>query len=232
MVSLLGTAKAPALEEVLDQDALGTEPSYENVHCYVRKGVDLIFETLGMFLDNPISLWTASLKFISTALIEKFPLICKIARIILLIIMLNMMAFVYLRVADVFVRVWKLFKWIFGWPSFALILRTLNCIYNFCVSILQKAEEERKQKEKKDNEANAVWKSSSRFFKEFGDRLTEAEKRCMFDDQAEESKEGTQKKEKPVMAACPHCGQKGHEGEMCQLRYKAVRRWRKPYQGT
>ena len=34
------------------------------------------------------------------------------------------------------------------------------------------------------------------------------------------------------MTACPHCGQKGHEGQVCQMRYEAVHRWRKPYQGA
>ena len=43
----------------------------------------------------------------------------------------------------------------------------------------------------------------------------------------EESKEG-----EPVVTSYPHCGQKGHEGEACQLRYEAVHRWKKPYQGT
>ena len=57
------------------------------------------------------------------------------------------------------------------------------------MSIPQKAEEERKKKEKKNKEANAVWQSSSRFFKEFGDRLAEAEKLGIFDDQAEVSGE-------------------------------------------
>ena len=70
-----GTAKAPALEEVLEQGTLELEPACETVHCYVRKGVDLAFEALGMFLNNPISLWAAGMKFISTALIEKFALI-------------------------------------------------------------------------------------------------------------------------------------------------------------
>ena len=197
-----GTARAPALEEVLEQETLEGELACETIHCYVQKGVDLIFETLGMFPDKPTCLWTAGMKLNSTALIEKFLLIWKVAGVILLIIMLNMMAFMYLRVADVFVCIWKLFKWICGWPFFALILGTLRCIYNFCISIPQKAEEERKKKEKKDKEADAIWRSNSRFFKEFGDRLAEAEKKGIFDDQAKESKEGEEQKETPVVAAC------------------------------
>ena len=90
------------------------------------------------------------------------------------------------------------------------------------MSIPQKGEEECKKKERKEKEANAVWRSSSRFFKEFGDRLAEAEKRGIFDDQAEGSGEGEQRKETPVVAVCPHCGQKGHEGEVCQMRYETV----------
>ena len=171
------------------------------------------------------------MEIISTILIEKFPLIWKVAGIILLVIMFNMMAFVYLRVANVFVRVWNLLKWICGWLLFALILGTLKCIYNFCVSILQKAEEEHKKKEKKDKEANAVWRSSSWFFKELGDKLAEAEKRGIFEYQAKESREEEQNKGEPAVTACPHCGQKGHEGEVCQLRYEAVHLWRRPYQG-
>ena len=57
-----GTAKVPALKEVLEQETLEPELACETVHCYARKGVDLIFETLEMFLDNPISLWTAGMK--------------------------------------------------------------------------------------------------------------------------------------------------------------------------
>ena len=223
-----GTAKVPAFEE--EELALELEPPCETVHCYVRKGVDLTFETLGMFLDNPISLWTAGMKFLSTALIDKFPLIWKVAGIFMIVIVLNMMAFVYLRVADVFIRIWKFFKWICGWPLFALILSTMKCLYNFCVSIPKKAEEERKKKEKREREANAVWKSSSRLFKEIGDRLAEAEKRGVFEEQDKGSKEEVPKENEPVVTNCPHCGQKGHEGEVCQMRYEA--RWRRPYHGT
>ena len=105
-------------------------------------------------------------------------------------------------------------------------------MYNFCISIPKKAEEECKKKEKKEKEANAVWKSSSRLFKDIGDRLAEAEKRGIFDDQGEGSKEEAQKEQEPVVTACPHCHQKGHEGEVCQMRYEAVHRWRKPYQAA
>ena len=92
------------------------------------------------------------------------------------------------------------------------------------MSIPQKAEEERKKKVKKEKEANAVWKWSSRLFKEIGDRLAEAKKRGVFDNQAEETKEEGTKKKEPVVAACPHRGQKDHEGEVCQLRNESVRR--------
>ena len=63
-----GTAQAPVLE--VKEEVLEPEPACDTVHCYVRKGVDLSFETLGLFLDNFISLWIAGMKFISAALIE------------------------------------------------------------------------------------------------------------------------------------------------------------------
>ena len=56
----------------------------------------------------------------------------------------------------------------------------IKCMYNFCVSIPKKEEEERKKKEKRDREANTVWKSGNRLFKEIGDRLAEAEKKGCF----------------------------------------------------
>ena len=62
-----------------------------------------------------------------------------------------------------------------------------------------------------------MWRSTIRFFKEFGDTLAEAEKKGIFDDQADESKEEGQQEKAPVVTACPHCRQKGHEGEVCQL---------------
>lgn len=81
-------------------------------------------------------------------------------------------------------------------------------------------------------EANAVWKSSGRLFKEIGDRLARAEERGVFDSQEEEVEEEGSKREESVMATCPHCAQKGHEGEVCQLRFEAVHRRKKPYQET
>ena len=107
-----GIAKGPAPEE--SEPVLEPEPSCKTVHYYVRKGVDLTFDALGMFLNNPISLWIAGMKFISTVLIEKFPLIWKLAGILMIITMLNMMALVYMRVADVLVHILKFFKWICG----------------------------------------------------------------------------------------------------------------------
>ena len=168
----------------VEQDVLEPEPACDTVHCYVRKGVDLGFETLGIFLKNPISSWTAGMKFLTTGVIAKFRLMWKIPGILLIIMLLNMMAFIYMRVADVFVRIWKLFNRICRWPLFSLILGTIKCIYNFCVSIPRKAEEEGVKKAKK--EANAVWKSSSRLFKEISDKLAEAEKGVVFDSQAKE----------------------------------------------
>ena len=135
-----------------------------------------------------------------------------------------MMAFVYMQMANVFVRIWKFCKWVRGWPLFALMLGTVKYIYNFCVSIQQKAEEERKKKLKEEKESNALWKSSSRLFKTIGDRLAEAEKRGVFDNQAEETKEEGLKKEESVVAPCPHCGQQGHEVGVCQLKYESLRR--------
>lgn len=134
--------------------------------------------------------------------------------------------------ADVFVRIWKVFKWICGRHLFSLIPGTIKCIYNFCIIIPRKAEEERVKKAKMEKEANAVWKSSSRLFKEIGDRLIKAEKRGVLDSQAEEVEREGSKREESVVASCPHCGQKGHEGEAWQLRFKVVHCWKKPYQGT
>ena len=49
-----GTTQAPVLE--VEEEVLEPEPVCDTTHCNVQKGVDLAFETLGLFLDNPISL--------------------------------------------------------------------------------------------------------------------------------------------------------------------------------
>ena len=110
------------------------------------------------------------------------------------------MAFIYLRVADIFVCIWKFCKWVWVCPLFALILGTVKGIYNFYVGIPQKAEKECKRKAKEEKETNAVWKSSSQLFKEIGDKLPEAEKRGVFNAQVGETKEERFKKEEQVMA--------------------------------
>ena len=92
-----------------------------------------------------------------------------------------------------FAHIWKLLKWICGLPLFSLIIGIVTCLYNFCINIPSKVEEEHK-KDKKEKEANAVWKSTSHLFKEIGDRLAEAEKRGVFDGHGEEPRKENPKK--------------------------------------
>ena len=97
-----------------------------------------------------------------------------------------------------------------------MIIGIVKCLYNSCINILSKAEEEHK-KDKKEKEVNAVWKSTSHLFKEIGDMLAEAEKREIFDGHGEEPGKRESKKEEPVRAPCPHCGRKGQTKRQCVM---------------
>lgn len=117
-------------------------------------------------------------------------------------------------------------------PLFSLIICTIKCIYNFRINIPHKAEGKCENKEKKEKEANAVWKPSSRLFKEIGDRLAEAKKREVFDEQGEELGKEESRLEEPVRTPCPHCGRKDHEEVMYHFHFESVQGWEKPHQGT
>ena len=119
----------------------------------------------------------------------------------MIVIVLNMMAFVYLRVADVFIRIWKFFKWICGWPLFALILSTMKCIYNFCVSIPKRRKKNAKRKKKRDREANAVWKSSSRLLKRLVIDWPRQRRKGVFEEHDRGSREEVPKENEPVVTA-------------------------------
>ena len=88
----------------------------DTVRCYVQKGVDLGFGMLGLFFDNPIQLWTIGMKYLSASIIAKLPTLWRFVGITILFLFLNILAFIYLRVADVIIRIWKVCKWICSLP--------------------------------------------------------------------------------------------------------------------
>ena len=82
-----------------------------------------------------------------------------------------------------------------------------------------------KGKGKAGKKANTILGPSRQFFKELGERLSEAEQKGIFNSQEEE------KEQEVEPDPCPCCGRKGHEESMCQFGYESVRAWRnKPKQ--
>ena len=66
-----GTGHVPSSASVREilKDALACD----TVRCYMRKGVDLGFDMLSLFFDNPIQLWTVGMKYLSASVIAKLP---------------------------------------------------------------------------------------------------------------------------------------------------------------
>ena len=166
------------------------------------------------------------MKYLSASVISKLPTLWKVVGIIITFLFLNILAFIYLRVADVIVRLWKICKWICGLPLISVVIGFFKCIYSFFVSIPGKVEkEEKKEKERQEKKANAILGPSSRLFKELGERLAEAKGRGFWTAKREE------KEQKDESEPCPRCGRKGHDESMCQFHYESVKAWRnKPRQ--
>lgn len=81
---------------------------------------------------------------------------------------MNWMVFCFIWVTDILVKIWKVIKWICKWPLIALGIGSIKFLFNFCLSIPEKEEEERGDKKKKVRKKNVALKSSSRLLKELG----------------------------------------------------------------
>ena len=62
------------------------------------------------FFDNPIQLWTVGMKYVSASIIARLPTLWKAVGIIITFLFLNILAFIYLRVEDGIIRIWKVCK--------------------------------------------------------------------------------------------------------------------------
>ena len=189
------------------------------VRCYAQRMVDLCFDVSGMFFDNPIKLWITCKKMISTTVYMRLPVIWKVMGAIFVFLALNILAFIYLRVADVLIYVWGVGKWVCRFPLVSLLWRSLKCLCKFMLSIPKKAE---KEKEKKEKKANSISIPSSQLLKVLGERLAEQEKKESKTDREPEFRG-------PVI--CPHCGRYGHEESVCHFKFAAMHGWKRPYKG-
>ena len=89
---------------------------------------------------------------------------------------MNSVVFCFIRVTDILLKIWKVFKWICQLPLVALVIISIKFLFNLCLNILKKEEEQREDRKKKEKKANAVLKSSSRLLKELGKRFIEIER--------------------------------------------------------
>lgn len=97
-----GTDRAPSFASItrVPKDAFACN----TIRCYVWKGIDLDFDVLGLFFNNPIQLWTIGIKYLSALVITKLPILWKVVGTIITFLFLNILAFIYLRVAYVIMR--------------------------------------------------------------------------------------------------------------------------------
>ena len=72
--------------------------------------LDFCFDVSGMFFDNPIKLWITSKKMISATVYMRLPVLWKILGANLCVPDVDILAFIYLRVADVLIYVWGIGK--------------------------------------------------------------------------------------------------------------------------
>ena len=105
------------------------------VRYYAQRMLDFCFDVSGMFFDNPIKLWITSKKMISATVYMRLLVLWKILGAIFVFLMLNVLAFIYLRVADVLIYVWGFGKWICRFPLVSLLWGALRCMYKFMLSI-------------------------------------------------------------------------------------------------
>ena len=78
------------------------------------------------------------MKYMSALMIAKLPLLLKIVGLTITFFFMNLLIFIYLSVAEVVIRLWKLLKWIYELPLVFVIIGFFKCMYNFCVSIAGK----------------------------------------------------------------------------------------------
>ena len=141
-----------------DSELFGA-PSCQSIRCHTRNVVDLIFDVCGMLMDNPIQVWMRWFKYASATIHLQLPAIWRLLGVFLTLLMLNLVALIYLRVADVLVHIWKFMKAVFGLPLCVLARRTVCGVYTFLVS-LPKAEKKEKKEGSLKN-ANAIYQSGN-----------------------------------------------------------------------
>ena len=77
----------------------------QSVRCHTRNAVDLVFDICGMMMENPIQVWMRWFKYASATIHLQLPAIWRLVGEFLTFLMLNLLALIYLRVADVLVHI-------------------------------------------------------------------------------------------------------------------------------
>lgn len=94
----------------------------------------------------------------NASVIAKLPILWKHLGLFITFLFLNLFAFMYMRVGGVFIRLWKICKWICGLLLVSVVVGFFKCMCTFCVSILGKVEKEgKKHKRKKGKKGERVF---------------------------------------------------------------------------
>ena len=122
----------------------------QTVQCQAWKLLDFGFDLMGLLFENPLQLWSLAVKFLSTSLMSRLPMIWKIAGLFVIFLVMNSVVFCFIRVTNILVKIWKVFKWICELPLVALVISSIKFLFNLCLSIPKKEEEQREDRKKKE----------------------------------------------------------------------------------
>ena len=146
------------------------------VQSYARKLLDFGFDLMGLVFESPLQLWTLGVRFLSTSLMSRLPIIWKTAGIFVIFMIVNSVVFCFIRLTDILVKMLKVFKWVCKLALADLVIKSTKFLLNIWLIIPEKEEEEQVDGRKKKKAASAVLKSSSRLLKEIGEWLVKVER--------------------------------------------------------
>lgn len=198
-----------------------TEQLCSTVRCYAQHFVDMVFDVIAMILENPIQMWTNWAAYFGHFVHLQLPTLWYGLGFVLTFLVINFIAFVYLRVADVVVQLWKIGRMFLRLPIFTIVWRVSSSVWNLLTSLpkAKKGDTKKDAKEKEDDEkeANAVFVLNTPFMRELRSKI--AMQRRTAEQQSSESS--------AAKGQCAYCGMYDHAEGNCPFRAVLRRKKRK-----
>ena len=100
-----------------DRGACGT------VRCYPQRALDLGFDAVGLALENPMMMWSTGVVAAGTFLVSQLPTIQYLLGIVFTFLVINIIALIYLCVANVVAHALRILWEIIKLPIFTIVFR-------------------------------------------------------------------------------------------------------------